>query len=99
MSSIELGKALSSRSRLEILELLSEILLAALLEVIGTDRARGVLKKIGRSLGEKLATQITEQNKVTHWNIEALKKYVVEGHFSELGAFTSSETQFIPVAR
>jgi predicted ArsR family transcriptional regulator len=58
----------------------------ALVEALGRERAGDALKKIGRSLGEKLAKEITEQKRVTRWNVEALKKYIVEEHLSELGA-------------
>jgi predicted ArsR family transcriptional regulator len=66
-------------------ELLSEILVQALLEAIGRKRAGDILKKIGGTLGEKFASEITEQKRVARWNIETLRKYVVDEHFSELG--------------
>jgi predicted ArsR family transcriptional regulator len=66
-------------------ELLSEILVRALLEAIGRKRAGYVLRKIGRSLGEKLASQMTEEKRVTRWNIETLRKYIVDERLSELG--------------
>jgi len=67
-------------------ELLSEILVQALLEAMRRDKAGDILKKIGRSLGERLAREITEQKRVTRWNIDALRKHIVEEHLSELGA-------------
>jgi len=67
-------------------ELLSEVLVQALIEALGRERARDALKKIGRSLGERLAREITQQKGVTRWNMEAVKKYIVEEHLSELGA-------------
>ncbi len=67
-------------------ELLSEILVQVLLEVVGRDKIRDAMKKVGRSLGERLAKEITEQKKVSRWNMETLKKHVVDEHLSELGA-------------
>jgi predicted ArsR family transcriptional regulator len=67
-------------------ELLSEVLMQALIEALGREKARDALKKVGRSLGERLAREITQQKGVTRWNIETVKKYIVEEHLSELGA-------------
>jgi predicted ArsR family transcriptional regulator len=67
-------------------ELLSEVLVQALIEALGRERAKDALKKIGRSLGERLAREITQQKGVTRWNIETVKKHIVEEHLSELGA-------------
>jgi predicted ArsR family transcriptional regulator len=67
-------------------ELLSGTLVQALLETLGRDRARDALKKIGRSMGENLAREITKQKRVTHWDMEALKKHIVQEHLSEVGA-------------
>ena len=67
-------------------ELLSEILMQVLLEQMGRAKIRVAMNKVGRSLGERLAKEITEKKRVTRWNMEALKKHVVDEHLSELGA-------------
>lgn len=67
-------------------ELLSAALLRGLVETLGRDKARIALRRIGRSLGENLAKEITEQKRVLHWDIETLKKYVVQEHLAEIGA-------------
>ena len=67
-------------------ELLSSSLMRGLVEIVGRDKAGDILKKIGRNLGERLAREITDENKVANWDMEALKKYIVEAHLSHVGA-------------
>lgn len=67
-------------------ELLSRSLLRGLVETLGTDKAKDALRRIGRDLGENLAREITNQNRVTRWDMEALRKYIVQEHLSAVGA-------------
>ena len=67
-------------------ELLSRTLVRGLVESLGRDKAGEALKRIGRDLGEKLAHEIADRHKITHWDPETFKKYVVEEHLSEIGA-------------
>lgn len=67
-------------------ELLSRSLVRGLVETVGRDRAGDALRQIGRNLGANLAREITRQNNVAHWDLEALNRYVVQEHLSELGA-------------
>ena len=67
-------------------ELLSRSLVIGLVDTVGRDGAGDALKEIGRRLGETLAREITNRNNVTHWDLEAFKKYVVEEHLSDVGA-------------
>lgn len=67
-------------------ELLSRSLVRGLVEALGRDKAGEALREIGRGLGETLAREITDHGNVTHWDLEAFKKYVVQEHLSEVGA-------------
>lgn len=67
-------------------ELLSRSLVRGLVESLGRDRAKDALRRIGRDLGERLAREITDQNRVARWDLEALRKHVVQEHLSQVGA-------------
>lgn len=67
-------------------ELLSRNLIQALVESLGREKAGEALMRIGRDMGENLARQLTDLNGVADWNLEALKKYIVEAHLAEIGS-------------
>jgi len=67
-------------------ELLSRSLVRGLIESLGRDKAKDALRRIGRDLGERLATEITDQSRVARWDLEALRKHVVQEHLSQVGA-------------
>jgi predicted ArsR family transcriptional regulator len=67
-------------------ELLSRSLVRGLVESLGRHRAKDALRRIGRDLGERLAREITDQNRVARWDLEALRKHVVQEHLSQVGA-------------
>mgnify|MGYP001099209014 CR=1 FL=1 len=67
-------------------ELLSRSLVRGLIESLGTDKAKDALRRIGRDLGERLAREITDQSRVVRWDLEALRRHVVQEHLSQVGA-------------
>jgi len=67
-------------------ELLSRSLVRGLIEGLGRDKAKDALRRIGRDLGEHLAREITDRNRVVRWDLEALKRHVVQEHLSQVGA-------------
>lgn len=79
-------KPMSIEHRKRQYELLSSTLMQALLETLGRDKAKDALRKIGRGLGENLAREITEKKNVAQWNMEAVKKHVIQERLSEVGA-------------
>ena len=67
-------------------ELLSRSLIQALIDSLGREKAGEALTRIGRDVGESLAKELTNRNGVSHWDLEELKKHIVEEHLSEVGA-------------
>jgi len=67
-------------------ELLSRSLVRGLVGSLGRDKAKDALRRIGRDLGERLARDITDQSRVVRWDLEALRKHVVQDHLSQIGA-------------
>jgi len=67
-------------------ELLSGILVRSLVESLGREKTGEALKRIGRDVGEEIAKQVTQEKAVTRWDMEALKKYILQEHLSEIGA-------------
>ena len=67
-------------------ELLSRSLMRGIVESLGRDKAKDALRRIGRDLGEHLASEITDQSRVVRWDLEALRKHVVQEHLSQVGA-------------
>jgi len=67
-------------------ELLSRSLMRGIVESLGKDKAKDALRRIGRDLGEHLASEITDQSRVVRWDLEALRKHVVQEHLSQVGA-------------
>jgi predicted ArsR family transcriptional regulator len=67
-------------------ELLSRSLIHALIDSLGREKAGEALTRIGRDVGESLAKELTNRNGVSHWDLEELKKHIVEEHLSEVGA-------------
>ncbi len=67
-------------------ELLSSILIRGIVDNLGREKAGHALKKIGREVGANLAREITSEKKIAHWDLESLKKHVVQEHLSQIGA-------------
>lgn len=67
-------------------EILSEILLQGLIRALGREGTKSNLQQMGREFGANLAKDLTAKYGVKKWNIETLRKYLVEKHLDEIGA-------------
>ena len=67
-------------------EIITNILVAALLQNVSESKACKTLKAIGYRMGEDIINNLTLRNDIHQWNLQLFKKHLVEEYYNELGA-------------
>lgn len=67
-------------------QLLSEALINSMVEEIGINRTKAVLKKIGMSMGEQAVRKLQSEHNLREWSPRDYDKYIVREYLEEEGA-------------
>ena len=67
-------------------QILSESLINSMIEEIGINKTKALLKKIGTSMGEAAVRMLESEHNIKSWSLKDYEKYIVLGYLEEEGA-------------
>jgi len=65
---------------------LSNFMIRTLQSLVGTERTKKFLVKVGKSMGENVIRETGFENDVREWSPEAFREFFIEGYLEESGA-------------
>jgi len=66
--------------------MLSSFLINTLQFVLGTNKAKKILRKAGLDMGENTAKRLESEHEIKEWSLKAYEQFFVRGYLQEVGA-------------